>query len=439
MPVHTMSFVVMFAAVLLLLVAAESEALPAYCGAPPVDVAAAAAPPGMELRFLIVTTRHGDRTPVGLYPGSGVNSNDVEWRCNLTQLSAIETGDEAFVQPGRLYRKRYLNQREVLPGNCMFGQLTAKGREQHIALGKSLRNVYVDKYGFLNPQFADSELWLRSTDVPRTIASAQSLLAGMYPPSSTGGAGVPVFDLHSIDAWRDNMTPNEKLCPHLRQIYTNLMQTEPWIAHMHEIAPLDAKLRAIFNVPPNATIDIIDVFDETYARICHGKPLPGAVAPLEQLIALNAQFEMAYFYNRTRTALTLNIGSFVAEQLERLEQARNGSAGGLKWILYSGHDTTLWPLSFAYGFGSIEYWPPYASHMEIELWQSARTGEHFVRFLFNGRPRPAPGCASSEPCSWATFRAAIDNVLPHNFGQQCAQEVSTTATARDVSSLLRLR
>jgi hypothetical protein len=33
--------------------------------------------------------------------------------------------------------------------------------------------VYVDKYGFLGKQFSSDEVWVRSTDVPRTIASAQ--------------------------------------------------------------------------------------------------------------------------------------------------------------------------------------------------------------------------------------------------------------------------
>jgi hypothetical protein len=35
-----------------------------------------------------------------------------------------------------------------------------------------------------------------------------------------------------------------------------------------------------------------------------------------------------------------SIGSFVAEQVARLEQAVNGQAGGLKLAYYSGHDTT---------------------------------------------------------------------------------------------------
>lgn len=416
----------------------SSAALPAYCGAPPVDVPAAAAPSDMDLRFLILTTRHGDRTPVSLYPG-GSSSNDVEWRCNLTHLSSIDTGDAAQVQPGRLFRKRYLNDRQVLPGDCMFGQLTTKGREQHLTLGNSLRQVYVDKYGFLGKQFSSDEVWVRSTDVPRTIASAQSLLSGMYLPSDSQSTEVPAFDLHTIDAWMDNMTPNTRLCPHLQQVYYELRQTPGWIAHMREIAPLDAKIRSIFNLPSNASLDIIDAFDETYARICHGKRLPEGINSLAQAIALNAQFEMAYFYNQTQVASALGIGSFVAEQVARLEQAVNGQAGGLKLAYFSGHDTTLWPLSFAYGFGSIEYWPPYASHMEIELWQS-RSGsrDFYVRFFFNGRPMPTLGCNTPGPCPWNTFRQAIADVIPPRFPQQCAQNVTPAAAASDLS-FLRLR
>jgi hypothetical protein len=48
-----------------------------------------------------------------------------------------------------------------------------------------------------------------------------------------------------------------------------------------------------------------DAFDETYARICHGKRLPEGINSLAQAIALNAQFEMAYFYNQTQVASAL--------------------------------------------------------------------------------------------------------------------------------------
>lgn len=52
-------------------------------------------------------------------------------------------------------------------------------------------------------------------------------------------------------------------------------------------------------------MDFTDVFDETFARICHDKPRPNGIAPLEQLVAQNAEFEMAYFYNETLRAISL--------------------------------------------------------------------------------------------------------------------------------------
>jgi hypothetical protein len=48
-----------------------------------------------------------------------------------------------------------------------------------------------------------------------------------------------------------------------------------------------------------------DAFDETYARICHGKRLPVGIDSLAPAIARNAQFEMAYFYNQTQVASAL--------------------------------------------------------------------------------------------------------------------------------------
>jgi len=399
-----------------------ASGLPGYCGAPPVDVAAAQAPPGMSLRLLLVTTRHGDRTPIKLYPG-GPGENQVEWRChNLTLLSGVDTGTPP---PSILFRKRYMDGRQVLRGDCLFGQLTPKGGAQHRDLGLSLRQLYVDKYAFLRPEFNGKEIWLRSTDVPRTIASAQNLLSGMYPPPSGTGIEWPVFDLHLVDAETDNMTPNTNLCPRLGLLYQALMQSPGWAKHLRELAPLEDKIRFLFHLPANATIDINGIFDQTIARICHNQYIPEGIVPLEGVIASNARFETAFFYNRTfADTLALTIGSFVDEQVARLEQAVNGLAKDLKFVLYSGHDTTLWPLSFAYGFGDMDMdWPPYASHMEIELWQSNSSPfDYFVRFYYNGQPVNTLGCLAPGPCPWATFRRAVAQVIPNNFQKQCGME-----------------
>ena len=47
--------------------------------------------------------------------------------------------------------------------SCALGQLTAKGAAQHQALGRSLREIYVDKLQFLTSEFNRDHLYIRST------------------------------------------------------------------------------------------------------------------------------------------------------------------------------------------------------------------------------------------------------------------------------------
>jgi hypothetical protein len=68
-----------------------------------------------------------------------------------------------------------------------------------------------------------------------------------------------------------------------------------------------------------------------------------------------------------------------------------------KLVVYSGHDTTLTPLAAALGIPLLS-WPPYSSHIELELWRAAHVSssqaqdlyQHSARHLVDRSPVPMP-------------------------------------------------
>jgi hypothetical protein len=87
--------------------------------------------------------RHGDRTPCSVYP-TDPYSDRSQWPVG-------------------------------------FGELTAAGKLMHYQLGQWFRARYK---GLLGPDYSELEVEVWSTDVDRTIMSAQSNLAGLFPPTA---------------------------------------------------------------------------------------------------------------------------------------------------------------------------------------------------------------------------------------------------------------
>ncbi|KJH45449.1 histidine acid phosphatase [Dictyocaulus viviparus] len=89
-------------------------------------------------------------------------------------------------------------------GGGGFGQLSPIGMAQHLSFGKLLRKVYVDT-GFLSKKYSSKEIYVRSTDVNRTIISAMSNLLGMYAQNDNSSqAGV---DYPNVEGWPRGYVP----------------------------------------------------------------------------------------------------------------------------------------------------------------------------------------------------------------------------------------
>lgn len=135
--------------------------------------------------------RHGDRTPVEPYPSDPYR-------------------DPKYWPTG-------------------WGQLTNEGKEHQYELGQWLRKRY---NGLLNETYSRQQILVRSTDVDRTLMSAYSNLAGLYPP--TGGdvwnsniqwQPIPVHTEHEK---HDKILAMKKDCPAYQAALKKFKQSEEY-------------------------------------------------------------------------------------------------------------------------------------------------------------------------------------------------------------------
>jgi lysophosphatidic acid phosphatase type 6 len=103
--------------------------------------------------------------------------------------------------------------RHLLLGGCHAGCLTVVGREDALFLGKALRSRYIDQMGFISPVYSPEDVYIRSTNIRRTIESARLVGTGMF-----GGTGVALRVETEVDA-KETLYPNSVLCPRLRELF----------------------------------------------------------------------------------------------------------------------------------------------------------------------------------------------------------------------------
>ena len=119
--------------------------------------------------------RHGDRTPISPYKTDPYS--DYPW-----------------------------------PGG--WGQLTRRGMRRHLELGRWLRGRYS---GWLAETYDRAEVVVRSTDVDRTLMSALSNLAGLFPPQGdqVWEADLPwqPIPVHTLPQDEDYLLSSHAHCP----------------------------------------------------------------------------------------------------------------------------------------------------------------------------------------------------------------------------------
>ncbi|PRP89457.1 component of the counting factor complex [Planoprotostelium fungivorum] len=342
--------------------------------------------PGYRLEFVQTVTRHGARTPIYLVPP--VEQPLVEWNCKLHELVKPSQQDHSvrYDTTKRLFRKVYRDGVETLKGNCNFGQLTDVGYSQHLELGQALRKVYADGFNLFGPQPKLSQIRVRSTDVYRTLQSAQAGLTGMFP-EHTSIRGVETLLVETTDNSLEDMTPNSAVCPPLQTEMNRLHASKEWTDQQEKTRNLTETLQKAFGVSTLPPWD--GLYDIYQLRRCANLPVPKEITEdLFQQIRLAAEWEVnvtAYDPAVGRYGM----GTFLNLIKENIQNYVKNGTSEVKYLLYSGHDSTVAPLL---GLLNIYdgLWPPFRAYVNFELY--SRDGEHFVQVKYNGKEMKLPAC-----------------------------------------------
>lgn len=187
----------------------------------------------------------------------------------------------------------------------------------------------------------------------------------------------------------------------------------------------------------------------------------------------------SYDARRSLIPTCLGIGGLMGDIVSRLvEKTRpeNNGDNGLQMALSGCHDTTLAAILSSMGAFQGEQWPPYTSHVAVELFRdrtsptaaqpavttsswwgslftaksiltsapSARTplsslsetekqkfDGYYVRLRYNDRVMKVPGCRpvgkhygdDESLCTLEAFKSIVDKFTPKNWKQACGQRL----------------
>ena len=400
-------------------------------------------PKSGELVQVQVFIRHGSRTPSSLAKTpSWAGAQEAEYDCTARLLEA----PDADLPDPVLFSKQYLRGRNELPGNCMLGQLVSAGLDMCRSSGRHLKAAYGH---FLpdTPIGNEQAFFLRSDDVPRTIASGQALFSAMYPASmAKAGSAVP---WHTMDGGSDAETilPNTRVCPALGPAYVRAAANFRQTAHYRNVStPLASELSTALNrtIAPDAIGRLLDplmsVSCPTVPRVRGGSP-PAAFTPALQLRAVAEAADALYGVLNDTNVARFGAGPLIGEMLASLERAtleQTTSTAAPKFVLWSGHDTgPMAPVLAALRVGGAEF-PRFNDLLAVELHRapsaaarrtpsghpsghpsgregrSAAASEYAVRLVHNGQVVTplVPGCPKAELCPYIAFHATAAKLVP---------------------------
>ncbi|UJR35430.1 hypothetical protein I4U23_028187 [Adineta vaga] len=336
----------------------------------------------MQLISGHILYRHGDRTPVTTFPLDPVKSSD--W-----------------------------------PNG--YGQLTIAGIEQQHRLGAYLRTRYGS---LLNTTYTASEIVVRSTDVDRTLMSAQSNLVGLFPIANITVDKVPIqpIPIHTVTINLDFLL-GQNDCPRYDQIEEEIDESDDVKKLNQYYQPFFEQLQQWTGLTNITVYNAWDVADTIFVEHIYNKaPAWANDAVRKNLSDVNdLAFHYLFANNDSRR---IRGGPLIQDIWLNMNNSVHGSSFR-KVKMYSAHDTTV---SAVLSFLGINYphQPQYASALFVDLYQQDTS--YFVKVEYlnvtdsnTSFPYILDGCPSAN-CPFDKFTDIYKVRFPSTPDVECTRK-----------------
>ncbi|XP_064459685.1 2-phosphoxylose phosphatase 1-like [Ornithodoros turicata] len=346
----------------------------------------------LTLETVVVLIRHGERMPL----------RQVRDGFQLSCGDKITLGNpiiKKYFTTIRKYHQLHSQKQTIFSsfathpnlGACPMGHLTWSGVLQHIQLGSALSRIYNGNLWRLLPEgWSADSVRFYSTVFSRTYQSALAFLYGFLPAITLEKLRIiPSTDINFCFDGRCSCSQLRIYEKHLTRKTKRMLNNHPAVMRLLE------EVNAILKPTSNSS-DIVaarPLMDVLMGFVCQGKTLPCLPGTRDCANIDHVRNIMSYLDwegrqladdSAFRKSSILKTYSLLNEVHRRIRDTFEGRSG-IRFLLFSGHDINLTPVSSALGFddGVI---PPYASRIVLEAYSSPRQGnDRYLRVLYNGK------------------------------------------------------
>ncbi|BFY98827.1 hypothetical protein BsWGS_01867 [Bradybaena similaris] len=340
--------------------------------------------PPESLQQVNVLYRHGDRSPVFVYP-TDINQPAVTWPDGL-------------------------------------GWLTNIGKNQQYELGQYLKSRYD---GFLNTShYNHEEIQVQSSGVERCLMSAYCNLAGLFPPQDdqVWNKNIPwqPIPVQTRPIKEDNKLAEGSSCPRYEQLLLEVLNSTAIRKEEQDNKAFYNMVAEKTGVKQESISDIWQVIDTLVCERAHNLTWNDWVTPdvwnkLDSLRSLSFDIFFAL-----PEMIKLKGGPLLNEIISNMQASNLSDTTIPRFYMYSAHDTTVASLLSAMKVFDSQS-PIYTALVIVELHSVNNTTEVRVLYKNDTDREPyelaVPDCGS--PCTLEKFKEVTAVNIPSNWTAEC--------------------